>query len=205
MSSRHLALLHGAISPPQNSAASKPKRGRPPKVRVKQYAKTDEQVSKLEEAAQLGAKLLGDKRRKGGVAWTELLKEFDLDCTRQTLRNRAEAILKGKPMKQRAGVATKLPQQVEKLLANWVWENHTSRFHPTEYMLRVKALRIAKGLHGFNGHVPGAKWAKGFCLRWGISSSRPRPVSLDRKAQQENTDMLQEWFKEALKVSDGLW
>jgi hypothetical protein len=30
------------------------------------------------------------------------------------------------------------------------------------------------------------------------------PVSLDRKAQQENTDMLQEWFKEALKVSDGL-
>ena len=117
MSSRHLALLHGAISPPQNSVASKPKRGRPPKVRVKQYAKTDEQISKLEEAAQLGAILLGDKRRKGGVAWTALLREFDLDCHPTTVRNRAKAILAGNPMKQRAGVATKLPQQVEKLVA----------------------------------------------------------------------------------------
>ena len=92
MSSRHLALLHGAISPPQISVASKPKRGRPPKVRVKQYAKTDEQISKLEEAAQLGARLLGDKRRKGGVAWAQLVREFHLNCTYQTLRNRSLGI-----------------------------------------------------------------------------------------------------------------
>ena len=149
----------------------------------------------------MGAKLLGDKRRKGSVAWTALLREFDLDCTRQTLFYRAKAILEGNPMKQRAGVATKLPQQVEKLLADWVWENHTCRYHPTEYQLRVKALRIAKGLQGFNGKTPGKKWSKGFCLRWGISSSRPLPISLDRKAQQENTDMLDDFFGEAKEVS----
>ena len=68
--------MHGAVSPPQNSVASKPKRGRPPKVRVKQYAKTDDKVFKLEEAAQMGAILLCDKRRKGGVAWAALLREF---------------------------------------------------------------------------------------------------------------------------------
>ena len=112
MSSRHLALLHGAISPPQNSVASKPKRGRPPKATVKSYAKTDEQVSKLEEAAQMGAILLCDKRRKGGVAWAALLREFCIDCTRQTLRNRSKALLEGKELKQRAGVAKKLPQEV---------------------------------------------------------------------------------------------
>ena len=204
MSSRHLSLLHGAISPPQNSAASKPKRGRPPKDRVKLYSKTDEYIDKLEEAAQMGAALLGDKRRKGGVAWTELVREFNLDCHPNTLRNRSKAILAGKPMKKRAGVATRLPQQVEKLLADWVWENHTRRFHPTEYQLRVKALRIAKGLHGFNGAIPGPTWAKGFCLRHGISRSRPLPVSHDRKAQQDNVDMLAEWFKELKKVSDEL-
>lgn len=148
--------------------------------------------------------MLADKRRKGTVAWKALRDEFGLDCVPNTLRDRSKAILEGKTKKQRAGRATNLPPEVEKALADWVWENHTRRFHPTGYILRVKALRINKGLHGFNGKIPGVKWVKGFCERWGINCSRPLPVSHDRKAQQENTEMLAEWFKELEEVSEQL-
>jgi hypothetical protein len=74
MSSRHLALLHGIISPPLNFVASKPERDRPPQATVIKYAKTDVHISKLEEALQMGAILLGDKRRKGSVAWAQFVR-----------------------------------------------------------------------------------------------------------------------------------